>query len=347
MRHATANYPMALAIVDSISMDFRKCGYAAWTALFTELQGSAIEERMRLEEEITAGHLPNEPVQVYVRRCRNLWHLLSKVHGQWTSEYVAINYLIPGLHPANDHIVDATISATNVNKRLATIISAGQNMEARTCQRQQRARSRTPTLNSCDPKDQLYATRPNIVCSRCDRPGHAQQQCLARRHANGLRLLGDTAPPSTMHNPSYGNCQRAPAERHVNANYTHNMRSDYNHQNRPQRLQYWPTQSDNDDMQRHHQPFGFVSPAGHHHHGHHPANNDSDQQPTGGQEAYPVMGVSSLAPHHSGLPVMLTCTTTAPGGAATGAQEGESEDDEDDELYESWHVPYSTSDDNL
>eukprot|EP00873_Tetraselmis_striata_P038807 jgi/Tetstr1/459071/TSEL_000407.t1 len=117
LRHATANYPMAaLAIIDSISMDSRKCGYAAWTALFTELQGSAMEERRRLEEEIAAGQLPNAPVHVYVRRYRNLWNLLRKAHGQWTFEYVAINYLIPGLHPAYDHIVDATISATNVNK---------------------------------------------------------------------------------------------------------------------------------------------------------------------------------------------------------------------------------------
>eukprot|EP00873_Tetraselmis_striata_P007454 jgi/Tetstr1/427718/TSEL_017842.t1 len=347
LRHATAHYPMALAIVNSICMDSRKCGYAAWTALFTELQGSAIEERRRLEEEITAGQLPNEPVQVYVRRCRNLWNLLRKAHGQWTFEYVAINYLIPGLHPAYEHIVDATISAANVTTRLATIISAGQNMEARTRQRQQRARSRTPTLNFCDPRDQLHATRPNIVCSTCDRPGHAQQQCLARRHANGMRLLGDTAPPSTMNNPSYGHCQRAPAERHVNDNYAHNLRNDYNHQNRPQRQQYWPIQSDNDDLQRHHQPFGFVSPGGHQHHGHHPANNDSDQLPPECQEAYPLIGVSSLAPHHSGLPVMLTSTTTAPGGAATGAQEGEGEDDEDDEFHESWHVPYSKSDDNF
>eukprot|EP00873_Tetraselmis_striata_P000010 jgi/Tetstr1/420274/TSEL_000142.t1 len=95
LRHATANYPMALAIVDIIIMDSRKCGHATWTALFTELQGSAIEERRRLEEEITAGQLPNEPVQVYVRRYRNRWNLLRKAHGQWTFEYVAINYLIP------------------------------------------------------------------------------------------------------------------------------------------------------------------------------------------------------------------------------------------------------------
>eukprot|EP00873_Tetraselmis_striata_P034236 jgi/Tetstr1/454500/TSEL_041400.t1 len=27
MRHATANYPMALAIVDNISMDYMNCGY--------------------------------------------------------------------------------------------------------------------------------------------------------------------------------------------------------------------------------------------------------------------------------------------------------------------------------
>eukprot|EP00873_Tetraselmis_striata_P007088 jgi/Tetstr1/427352/TSEL_017519.t1 len=346
LRHATANYFMAQAIVDSISMDSRKCGYAAWTALSTELHCSAIEERKSLEEEITEGQLPNEPVQVYVRRCRNLWNFLRKAHGQWTFEYLASNYLILGLHPTYDHIVDATISATNVNKRLATIISAGQNMEARTRQRQRRARSRTPTLNSCDPRDQLHAIRPNIVCSMSDRPCHAQQQYLARRHANGMRLLGDTAPPSTVNNPSYGHCQRAHAERHVNDNYTNNMRNDYNHQNRPQRQQYWPTQSDNDDLQRHHQPFGFVSPAGHHHHGHHPANNDSDQQPTECQEAYPLLGVSSLAPCHSGLPVMLTCTTTAP-GAATGAQEVEGEDDKDDELHESWLVPYSNSADNF
>eukprot|EP00873_Tetraselmis_striata_P044163 jgi/Tetstr1/464427/TSEL_009219.t1 len=165
LRHATAHYPMALAIVNSICMDSGKCGYAAWTALFTELPGLAIEERMRLEEEITTGQLPNEPVQVHVRRCRNLWNLLRKAHGLWTFEYVAINYLIQGLHPAYDHIVDATISAANVTTRLATIISAGQNMEACTRQRQQRARSRTPTLNFCDPRDQLHATRPDIVCS--------------------------------------------------------------------------------------------------------------------------------------------------------------------------------------
>eukprot|EP00873_Tetraselmis_striata_P005112 jgi/Tetstr1/425376/TSEL_015823.t1 len=47
------------------------------------------------------------------------------------------------------------------------------------------------------------------------------------------------------------------------------------------------------------------------------------------------------------MPVMLTCTTTAPGEAATGAQEGEGEDGEDDELHESRHVPYSNSDDNF
>eukprot|EP00873_Tetraselmis_striata_P019810 jgi/Tetstr1/440074/TSEL_028433.t1 len=69
LRHATANYPMALAIVDNISMDSKK--------------------------HMANGH---------------------------SSTHVAINYLISGLHPAYDHIVDATISATNVNKRLATII---------------------------------------------------------------------------------------------------------------------------------------------------------------------------------------------------------------------------------
>eukprot|EP00873_Tetraselmis_striata_P038513 jgi/Tetstr1/458777/TSEL_045161.t1 len=135
LRHATAGYPTALAIVNSISMDTRRCGYAAWKALLTELQGSSMEERKRLEEEITAGQLPNEPVQVYVRRYRTLWQLLDKAHGRWTFEYVVNNYLIPGLHPDYDHIVDTTISTATVNERLATIISAGQNMEARRRQR--------------------------------------------------------------------------------------------------------------------------------------------------------------------------------------------------------------------
>eukprot|EP00873_Tetraselmis_striata_P006726 jgi/Tetstr1/426990/TSEL_017197.t1 len=103
----------------------------AWKALITELQGSAMEERKRLEE-ITAGQLPNEPVHVYVRRYQNLWKLLNKAHGQWTFECVATNYLIPGLRPDYDHIVDTTISAATVNEKLATIIIAGQNsMEAR------------------------------------------------------------------------------------------------------------------------------------------------------------------------------------------------------------------------
>eukprot|EP00873_Tetraselmis_striata_P013341 jgi/Tetstr1/433605/TSEL_022870.t1 len=90
-----------------------------------------MEERKHLEEEIVAGQLLNEPVQVYVRRYRNLWNLLNKAHGQWTFEYVATNYLIPWLRPDCDHIVDTTISAGTVNEKLATIISAGQNMEAR------------------------------------------------------------------------------------------------------------------------------------------------------------------------------------------------------------------------
>eukprot|EP00873_Tetraselmis_striata_P045002 jgi/Tetstr1/465266/TSEL_009968.t1 len=80
LRHATTNYPMALAIVNNISMDFRKCGYAACKALLTELQGSAMEERKRLEEEITANKPPNEPVQVYVRPYQNLRNLLNKAH---------------------------------------------------------------------------------------------------------------------------------------------------------------------------------------------------------------------------------------------------------------------------
>eukprot|EP00873_Tetraselmis_striata_P037120 jgi/Tetstr1/457384/TSEL_043986.t1 len=68
LRHATAHYPMALAIVNIISMDPKNCGYIAWKALLTELHGSAMGERKRLEEEITTGQLPNESVQVYVRR---------------------------------------------------------------------------------------------------------------------------------------------------------------------------------------------------------------------------------------------------------------------------------------
>eukprot|EP00873_Tetraselmis_striata_P012646 jgi/Tetstr1/432910/TSEL_022250.t1 len=243
MRHATAHYPMALAIVNIISMDSGKCGYAAWKALLTELQGSAMEERKRLEEEITACQLPNEPIQVYVRRYQKLGNLLNKAHGQWTFEYVATNYLIPGLHPYYDHIVDTTISAAIVHEKMATIISAGQNMEARKRQRQQRVRACPPNIIFYYPRDPQHATRPNV--------------------------------------------------------------------------------GGNDVMQRHPQPVGFVSPAGHQNKGHRQANNNSGQRPTGYKEAYPFVGVSPTAQHHGSLPIMLTCTTATPGGAATGAQEGE------------------------
>eukprot|EP00873_Tetraselmis_striata_P045250 jgi/Tetstr1/465514/TSEL_010183.t1 len=173
-----------------------------------------MEERKRLEEEITAGQLPNEPVHVYVRRYQNLRDLLNKAHGQWTLEYVATNYLMPGLHPDYDHIVDTTISAAT---------------------------------------------------------------CVARRHANGLRILDDTTPTSTMSNPRYDRHQRAPAERRVNTKYGHNPRDKYHHQappghqfyndnrnnqDRPRRQQRWTNQGGNDGMQRHQQPVGFVSPAG-------------------------------------------------------------------------------------
>eukprot|EP00873_Tetraselmis_striata_P010888 jgi/Tetstr1/431152/TSEL_020864.t1 len=359
LRHATAHYPMALAIVNSISMDSRKCGYTAWKALLTELQGSAMEERKRLEEEITAGQLPNEPVQVYVRRYQNLWNLLNKAHGQWTFEYVAANYLIPGLHPDYDHIVDTTTSAATVNEKLATIISAGQNMEARKRQRQQRVRACPPNfINSYSPRDPQHTTGPSVVCRRCDRPGHTQQQCVARRHANGLRILDDTTPTGTMTNPRYDRHQRAPAERRVNTNYGHHPRDNYRHrappgqpfyndnrnnQDRPQRQQQWTNQGGNDGMQRRQQPVGFVSPAGHQHPGHQQASDTFTQRPTGHREAYPFVGVSPSAQHHSSLPIMLTCNTTAPGGADTGAQEGEGEDSAEDDLHDPWHVPYSDS----
>eukprot|EP00873_Tetraselmis_striata_P027884 jgi/Tetstr1/448148/TSEL_035441.t1 len=100
-------------------------------------------------------------------------------------------------------------------------------------------------------------------------------------------------------------------------------------------------------MQRHQQPVSFVSPAGDEHNGHQQANNDSTKWPTGHQEAYPFVGVSPSAQHHSSLPIMLTCTTAAPGGAATGAREGEGENNAEDDLHDPWHVPYSDSCDDF
>eukprot|EP00873_Tetraselmis_striata_P038700 jgi/Tetstr1/458964/TSEL_004435.t1 len=307
LRHATAHYPMALAIVNIIIVDSKKCGYTAWKALLTELQGSAMEER---------------------------------------------------LHPDYDHIVDTTTSAATVNEKPATIISAGQNMEARKRQRQQRVRPCPPNLNSYSPRDPQHTTGPSVVCRRCDRPGHTQQQCVARRHANGLRILDDTTPTSTMTNPRYDRHQRAPAERRVNTNYGHHQRDNYRHQlppgqhfyndnrnnqDRPQRQQRWTNQGGNDGMQRHQQPVGFVSPAGHQHPGHQQASDTFTQRPTGHQEAYPFVGVFPSAQHHSSLPIMLTCNTAAPGGAYTRAQEGEGEDNAEDDLHDPWHVPYSDS----
>eukprot|EP00873_Tetraselmis_striata_P038921 jgi/Tetstr1/459185/TSEL_004629.t1 len=308
-----------------------------------------MEERKRLEEEITAGKLPNEPLHVYVWRHQNLWNLLNKAHGQWTFEYVATNYLIPGLHPDYGHILDTTTSAATVNAKLATIISAGQNMEARKRHRQQRVRACPPNLNSYNPRDPQHTTSPSVICRRCDRPGHTQQQCVARRHANGLRIQHDTAPTGTMNGPRYDRHQREPAERRVNTSYGHNPRDNYRHQAPPgrnfyndtnqdrlQRQQRWTNKGGNDGMQRHQQPVGLVSPAGHQHHGHQHANNNFTQRPTGHREAYPFMGVSPSAQHHNSLPIMLTCTTAAPGGAATGAQEGKGEDSAEDDLHDPW-----------
>eukprot|EP00873_Tetraselmis_striata_P035679 jgi/Tetstr1/455943/TSEL_042724.t1 len=271
LHHATAHYPMALAIVNNISMDSRKCGYTAWKALLTELQGSAMEERKRLEEEITAGQLPNEPVEAF-------------------TQTTIISSTPPPRRPLY------------VNEKLATIISAGQNMEARKRQRQQRVRACPRNLNSYSPRDPQHTTGPSVVCRRCDRPGHTQQQCVARRHANGLRILDDTTPTSTMTNPRYDRHQRAPAERRVNTNYGHHPRDNYRHQappgqpfyndnrnnqDRPQRQQRWTNQGGNDGMQRRQQPVGFVSPAGHQHPGHQQASDTFTLRPTGHQEAYP------------------------------------------------------------
>eukprot|EP00873_Tetraselmis_striata_P001549 jgi/Tetstr1/421813/TSEL_012715.t1 len=102
----------------------------------------------------------------------------------------------------------------------------------------------------------------------------------------------------------------APEERHVHNSYGHNPCDNYNHhappgqhfydnnrtnQDRPQRHQRWTNQGGHDGMQRHPQPVGFVSPAGHQNQGHPQANNNSDQRPTRHQEAYPFVGVSPTA----------------------------------------------------
>eukprot|EP00873_Tetraselmis_striata_P004607 jgi/Tetstr1/424871/TSEL_015366.t1 len=161
-----------------------------------------------------------------------------------------------------------------------------------------------------------------------------------------------------MTNPRYDRHQRAHAERRVNTNYGHHPRDNYRHQappgqhfyndnrnnqDRPQRQQRWTKQGGNDGMQRHQQPVGFVSPAGRQHLGHQHASDTFNQRPTGHHEAYPFVGVSPSAQHHSSLPIMLTCNTAAPGGADTGAHEGEGEDSAEDDLHDPWHVPYSDS----
>eukprot|EP00873_Tetraselmis_striata_P020521 jgi/Tetstr1/440785/TSEL_029093.t1 len=98
-----------------------------------------------------------------------------------------------------------------------------------------------------------------------------------------------------MNDPHYDRHQRAPSERHVHNSYGHNPRDTYNHQappgqnfynnnrtnqDRPQRRQRWTNHGGNDGMQRHPQPVGFVSPAGHQNPGHQQANNHSDQRTT-------------------------------------------------------------------
>eukprot|EP00873_Tetraselmis_striata_P023548 jgi/Tetstr1/443812/TSEL_003267.t1 len=56
-----------------------------------------------------------------------------------------------------DHIVDTTISVATVNEKLAIIINAGPNMEARKRQLQQRVRAYTPNLNYYNPRDPQHA----------------------------------------------------------------------------------------------------------------------------------------------------------------------------------------------
>eukprot|EP00873_Tetraselmis_striata_P007952 jgi/Tetstr1/428216/TSEL_018257.t1 len=224
LRHATAYYPMALAIVNNISMDSGNSG---------------------------------------VRRYQNLWNLLNKAHGQWTFEYVATNYLIPGLHPDYYHVVDTTTSAATINEKLATIISAGQNMEARKRQRQQRVRACPPNLNSYNPRDPQHTTMPSVVCRRCDRPGHTQLQCAAKRHANGMRVLGYTTPTSTMNDTRYDLHQREPAERSVNTNYGHNPRDNYHHQAPPAQEGPPPPHQDERYLPRHQEGDATALPAPH------------------------------------------------------------------------------------
>eukprot|EP00873_Tetraselmis_striata_P001353 jgi/Tetstr1/421617/TSEL_012558.t1 len=165
-----------------------------------------------------------------------------------------------------------------------------------------------------------------------------------------------------MNGPRYDRHQCELGERRVNTSHSHNPCDNYHHQaplgqhfynnnctnqDMLQRQQRWTNQRGNDGMQRHQQPVGFVSPAGHKHQRHQHANNNSTQRPTGHQEAYPFVGVSPSAQHHNSLPIMLTCTTAAPGGAATGAHEGEGEDSAEDDLHGPWHVPYSDSYDDF
>eukprot|EP00873_Tetraselmis_striata_P042899 jgi/Tetstr1/463163/TSEL_008097.t1 len=117
----------------------------------------------------------------------------------WTFEYVATNYLIPGLHLDFDHIVDTTISADTVNEKLATIISAGQYMEAH-------KQDTMPTSTMNDPRYDRHQSEPaerrvNASYGHNQRDNYNYQAppaALASHvlHAEHGALRGD--PPPTL-----------------------------------------------------------------------------------------------------------------------------------------------------
>eukprot|EP00873_Tetraselmis_striata_P006952 jgi/Tetstr1/427216/TSEL_017404.t1 len=147
--------------------------------------------------------------------------MLNKAHGQWTFEYVATNYLIPGLRPNYNHIVDTTISAATVNEKLATVISAGRDMEARKRQRQQRVRACPPNLNnSYKPMDPHHATGPNVVCRRTG-PSGGQQRWTNQggndgmpRHPQPVGFVSPAGHQNKGHQHANNNSDQRPTGHH-------------------------------------------------------------------------------------------------------------------------------------